>query len=78
MRTPQSSCHHVLAEVVDGMARITEVRLRRELSEGKLLDFRQVDSGFEVIKLVAIRKVKVRWTSILPLTPPKRGWRWCL
>lgn len=48
-----------LTEAVDGVARLTEARLRREVSEGKLLDFRRVDSGFEVIKLAAISKVKV-------------------
>ena len=49
------------------MARLTEARLRREVSEGKLLDFRRVDSGFEVIKLAAISKGKVRWISSFPL-----------
>ena len=50
------------AELVEGAARITEARLKREVGEGKIVDFWRTDRGYEVIRLEALseRENKVR------------------
>ena len=40
------------------MARLTEARLSRELAEGKVIDFRRTETGFEVIRISAITDTK--------------------
>jgi len=40
--------------VVEGTARITEARLKREVGEGKIIDFRCTEEGYEVIRLEAL------------------------
>ena len=54
---------------VEGVVRLTEARLRRDLSEGKIVDFRRSDSGgFEVVRVEAItgpkNKVGVQSLSV--------------
>ena len=39
---------------MEGTARITEARLKREVGEGNIIDFRRVEDGYEVIRLDAI------------------------
>jgi len=41
-------------DTVEGMARITEARLRRDVSEGKIVDFQRSNVGFEVIRREAL------------------------
>jgi len=50
--------------VVEGTARITEARLKREVGEGKIIDFRCTEEGYEVIRLEALnaKENKVRHT----------------
>jgi len=47
------------------MARITEARLRRDVSEGKIVDFQRSNGGFEVIRREALNghesKVSQPW-----------------
>ena len=42
------------------MARITEARLRREVSEGKIVDFRRSDGGFDVIRKEAMNRQETK------------------
>ncbi|CAI8046656.1 Disks large homolog 1 [Geodia barretti] len=41
-------------ELVDSTARIIEARLKREVAEGKIVDFWRTDRGYEVIRLEAL------------------------
>jgi chromosome segregation ATPase len=41
-------------ELVEGTARIIEARLKREVAEGKIVDFWRTDKGYEVIRLEAL------------------------
>jgi hypothetical protein len=43
-------------ELVEGAARITEARLKREVGEGKIVDFWRTDRGYEVIRLEALNE----------------------
>ena len=43
-------------ELVEGAARITEARLKREVGEGKIVDFWRTDSGYEVVRLEALNE----------------------
>ncbi len=56
----------MLSDRIEGAVRLTEARLRRELTEGKIIDFIRTDGGFEVIRLDAIksRRNKVNMVSI--------------
>ena len=49
-------------ELVEGTARITEARLKREVGEGKIIDFWRREGGYAVIRLDALneRENKVR------------------
>lgn len=40
--------------MVEGTARITEARLKREVGEGKIIDFWRMDGGYSVIRLEAL------------------------
>ena len=53
---------HTELQVVEGTARITEARLKREVGEGKIIDFRCTEEGYEVIRLEAlnVKENKVR------------------
>ena len=53
---------HTELQVVEGTARITEARLKREVGEGKIIDFRCTEEGYEVIRLGAlnVKENKVR------------------
>ena len=42
------------SDTVEGVARITEARLKREVSEGKIIDFRRSEVGFDVIRIEAM------------------------
>ena len=42
------------AELVDSTARIVEARLKREVAEGKIVDFWRTDRGYELIRLEAL------------------------
>ena len=44
----------ICAELVDSTARIIEARLKREVAEGKIVDFWRTDRGYEVIRLEAL------------------------
>jgi hypothetical protein len=44
----------ICAELVEGTARIIEARLKREVAEGKIVDFWRTDKGYEVIRLEAL------------------------
>ena len=46
-----SLCH---AESVEGVVRITEARLKREILERRVIDFHPMDNGFEVVKTDAL------------------------
>ena len=37
-----------------GVPRLTEVRLKRDVSEGKIVDFWRSEAGFDVIRIEAI------------------------
>ena len=53
----------ILLEFVEGTARITEARLSRERSEGKIIDFQRIrDSGYKVVSKISLssRENKVR------------------
>ena len=41
-------------DTVEGVARVTEARLKREVSEGKIIDFRRSEVGFDVIRMEAM------------------------
>ena len=41
-------------ESVEGVVRITEARLKRDILERKVIDFRPNDSGFEVVRVDAL------------------------
>ena len=43
-----------LSDHVEGAVRLTEARLRQESTEGKIIDFKQTEGGFEVVRLAAI------------------------
>ena len=53
---------HTELQVVEGTARITEARLKREVGEGKIIDFRCTEEGYEVIRLepLNVKENKVR------------------
>ena len=59
--------YYIRTELVEGTARINEARLKRDVAEGKIVDFWRTDKGYEVIRLEALngRKNKV---SILTLS----------
>ena len=42
------------AESVEGVVRITEARLRREILERRVIDFLPTENGYEVIKTEAL------------------------
>ena len=42
------------SDTVEGVARITEARLKREVSEGKIIDFQRSEVGFDVIRAEAM------------------------
>ena len=50
---------------MEGVARITEARLRRDVSEGRIVDFQRSDGGFEVVRREALNghesKVRQQW-----------------
>ena len=54
-----------ILELVEGTARIIEARLKREVAEGKIVEFWRTDKGYEVIRLEALngRENKVCWDS---------------
>ena len=53
--TPPPPRTHTHTELVEGTARITEARLNREQSEGKIIDYwRDGDSGYRLISYDAI------------------------
>ena len=39
---------------MEGVVRITEARLKRDILERKVIDFRPNDSGFEVVRVDAL------------------------
>ena len=41
-------------ELVEGTARINEARLKRDVAEGKIIDFWRTERGYEVIRLQAL------------------------
>lgn len=43
---------------VEGVARLTEARLRRDVTEGKIVDFRHIEGGFEVVRVEAITQTQ--------------------
>ncbi len=46
-------------EYVQGVARLTEARLSRDMAEGRVIDFRRSEStGFEVIRTTAITETR--------------------
>ncbi len=49
-----------LADHIEGVVRLTEARLRRDLSEGRIVDFRHIDGGFEVVRVEAITQTKFK------------------
>ena len=56
-------------ELIEGTARITEARLKREVADrnSKIVDFWRTERGYEVIRLEALtgRENKVYTTSII-------------
>ena len=42
------------AESVEGVVRLTEARLRRDILERRVIDFLPTENGFEVIKTEAL------------------------
>ena len=65
------------SELVEGTARIIEARLKREVAEGKIVDFWRTDRGYELVRLEALngRENKVCWgwegiLSDMPLLLP--------
>ena len=60
---------------MEGVVRITEARLKRDILERKVIDFRPNDSGFEVVRVDAL-SVPSKLAITLPLngfvysTPP--------
>lgn len=50
----ETTLFHCPLDIVEGMARITEARLRRDVSEGKIVDFQRSNGGFEVIRREAL------------------------
>ena len=56
------------AELVEGTARIIEARLKREVAEGKIVDFWRTDRGYEFIRLEALNGRENKVGSALPYT----------
>ena len=46
------------SDFVEGAVRLTEARLRREVTEGKIVDFRRVEGGFEIMRVEAVSGAK--------------------
>ena len=46
--------HALTSDTVEGVAQITEVRLKREVNEGKIIDFQRSEVGFDVIRMEAM------------------------
>ena len=65
--------HTLTSDTVEGVARITEARLKREVSEGKIIDFRRSEVGVkgvhEVQQLQGGRGVG-QALRLAPLCPP--------
>ena len=60
MELPYCSVSPHPTDTVEGMARITEARLRREVSEGKIVDFRRSDGGFDVIRKESMNRQETK------------------
>lgn len=55
------------AAKVDGVARVNEVRLKREATEGKIIDFWRTEQGFEFIRADAISSKENKVCVCVPL-----------
>lgn len=47
-----------LPDHIEGVSRLTEARLRRDVTEGKIVDFRHVEGGFEVVRMEAVTQTE--------------------
>ena len=50
---------------MEGVVRLTEARLKREVLERRVIDFRPTDNGFEVIRVEALSAAEGKVCLIL-------------
>ena len=64
--SPLSHPPTLTPDTVKGIAWITEARLKREVSEGKIIDFQRSEVGFEILRIEAInsKQTKVNMSSL--------------